>query len=75
MIHDEFTDSSLGIMDMQQGFADSEYSFVLDYVRWGPLQQELDDWLEMIDMGATREGLLVCYTDPSFRLMFKLRWG
>jgi hypothetical protein len=70
-----FIDTHLGIAHLTYGVNGSKYSFILDYPIWGPRQKELDDWLGLEEIDMIRHGLLICYDDPSFGLMFQLKWG
>ena len=69
-------DKALGItlMGPHDSMGIVQHALLLtDYHIWGPIQDELDQWLEGFD--AERQGMLLTWRDPEFFIMFKLRWG
>jgi hypothetical protein len=45
-----------------------------DYMRWGPIQDELDKWCDQFD-DVQRNGMILNWVDPSFFILFKLKWS
>lgn len=66
-------DKHLGVIFLEGIFTHANAIMLNDYHKWGPIQDELDEWLK--DYEAKREGMMLLFDDPEFYVLFKLRWA
>lgn len=76
LIHLNAKDEQLGVTWLHGiHFEDltTTHLFLHDYFKWGPLQDELDEWC--VDNNCERRGTIITFHSVDAEVMFKLRWG
>jgi hypothetical protein len=78
-----YKDDSLGVTLLDANIVASSdfsdqfettYALILhDYIKWGLIQDELDEWCSK--HGAIRQGTIVFYSSPEFYTLMKLKYA